>query len=236
MEAVDFEPATDIPAEIGLTAAETEAVAAVMSDVVAFGTTIYSRYSAPSAAAAGYAPFLGVGHMQNVVLNDATWDPSTFEIETYLPTIGQVIEALGFNASVQGLTDFMSEGKKVMVWHGSADALLSENDTVRKWHEVREAAGDAVADDNSRLYVVPGVDHCGGGAGADTFDLLPAMIDWVEKDVAPGTIVASKIDRASGATLFTRPLCEYPAYPRYSGVGDTNDATSFNCVENTPTR
>lgn len=229
MEAVDFNPSTDIPSEIGLTAAETEAVAAVMSDVVAFGETIYSRYSVPGAGGAG----LGVGHMRNLVLNDATWDPSTFDIETYLPTIREAIEALGSNASAQGLADFMGEGKKVMVWHGTADALLSENDTVRKWNDVREAAGDSVADDNSRLYLAPGVAHCGGGAGADNFDLLPAMIDWVEGDHAPGTIIASKIDQATGAARFTRPLCEYPTYPQYSGVGDTNNAANFKCVENT---
>lgn len=232
MEAVDFDPATDIPAEIGLTEAEAEAVAAVMTDVVAFGETVYSRYSAPAAAAAGYAPFLGIGHMQNVILNDATWDPSAFDVETYLPTIERVVGDLGFNASARGLANFMDDGKKVMIWHGTADALLSENDTVRNWNEVRKAAGDPVADDNSRLYMAPGVDHCGGGAGADTFDLLPAMIDWVERDLAPETIIASKIDRASGATLFTRPLCEYPTYPRYSGAGNANDAANFKCVEN----
>ncbi len=231
MEAVDFNPSTDIPAEIGLTAAETEAVAAVMSDVVAFGETIYSRYSVPGA---GDRYGLGVGHMRNLVLNDPTWDPSTFDIQTYLPTIQEAIGTLGSNASAQGLADFMDEGKKVMVWHGTADPLLSENDTVREWYEVREAAGDSVADDNSRLYLAPGVAHCRGGEGADNFDLLPAMIDWVEGDLAPGTVIASKLDPATGAALFTRPLCEYPTYPRYSGVGDTNDAASFDCVESTP--
>lgn len=231
VEAVDFDPTTDIPAEIELTKAESEAVTAVMNDVTAFGETVYSRYSVPGAGGAD----LGVGHMRNLVLNDATWDPASFDVETYLPTIHQVVDLeFGFSPSAEGLADFLREGNKVMLWHGTQDPLLSENDTLRKWDEVRHLAGAGVADANSRVYLAPGVEHCGGGPGADTFDLLPKLMSWVESDVVPGNVVASKVDRATGARLFTRPLCEYPTYPRYSGRGDPDVARNFGCVRNAP--
>jgi feruloyl esterase len=95
---------------------------------------------------------------------------------------------------------------------------------------VTAAAGEPLAESASRFYVAPGVNHCVGGDGADTIDTLGAMVDWVEHGHAPETLTASKIDRTRGQTLFTRPLCRYPAYPRYRGKGDPDAADSFACV------
>lgn len=73
--------------------------------------------------------------------------------------------------------------------------------------------------------------HCAGGAGADTVDLLSALERWVEEGTPPSAqgLVSSKLDMA-GAVLFQRPLCKYPAYPRYNGSGDANDAASYTCT------
>ena len=78
----------------------------------------------------------------------------------------------------------------------------------------------------SRLFLVPGMGHCGGGPAAlDDFDLLTALVDWVEKENAPQAI------RATGRALpgRSRPLCAYPQHAHYKGTGDVEDATSFGC-------
>ena len=70
--------------------------------------------------------------------------------------------------------------------------------------------------------------HCSGGAGPDTVDLISPVGSWVEQGIAPDQIIASKV--VNGVTTFTRPLCPYPALPRYSRVGDPTQASSFKCV------
>jgi feruloyl esterase len=115
----------------------------------------------------------------------------------------------------------------VIVWHGAEDALMSHHDTIRSYREMSRTAGGGAA--NARLYIPPGVNHCGGGPGADAFDLLGALTEWVEQGKAPRTLRAAKLD-AAGTVLFTRPLCEYPKYPRYQGAGEPTDAASFLCV------
>jgi feruloyl esterase len=80
-----------------------------------------------------------------------------------------------------------------------------------------------------RLFLAPGVAHCGGGAGADTFDPVIPVEQWVDQGIAPDQIIVSKVV-TGGVTTFTRPLCPYPASPRYSGVGNPTQASSFKCV------
>lgn len=123
--------------------------------------------------------------MRYIVLNNATWDPVTFIVNSYLPTITSIVEEkYHFNAETNGLSQFLKNGKKVMIWHGSDDSLVSHKDTIRTWREVTDAAG-ASATDNSRLYIASGVNHCIGGSGADIFDLLTPMMSWVEKGTQP---------------------------------------------------
>jgi Tannase and feruloyl esterase len=80
--------------------------------------------------------------------------------------------------------------------------------------------------DWSRLFLVPGMGHCSGGTSTvDSFDMLSAIVDWVENEKAPDQIIAK--NRA--APVRTRPLCPYPAYAQYNGSGDPQDAKSFSC-------
>ena len=98
---------------------------------------------------------------------------------------------------------------------------------------VAKSVGAADASASTRLYVAPGVNHCGGGVGADKTDLLTALDQWVTKDIAPDTLTAEKLD-ANGAVIRTLPLCRYPQYPKYTGPA--NDAaaaklaTSYTCT------
>jgi hypothetical protein len=229
-QACSFDPTVDVPAAVGLTAGEAAAVKSLMTDLaLSNGTTVYSGFGIGNMAQWGPAyASLGVGHMRNIVLNDATWSPATFDVDSYYPIISNVIDGTyGFSASTAGLAQFLNEGKKVLVWHGSDDALLSHKDTLRTWQEITSAAGTA-ASNNSKVYIASGVNHCGGGPGADTFDMLTPMMNWVEKGTAPGDIPASKM--SAGVTQFTRPMCEHPKFPKYNGSGNVNDAANYTCA------
>ena len=79
-----------------------------------------------------------------------------------------------------------------------------------------------------RLFMVPGMGHCAGGPGPDRFDALTALENWVERDIAPESIIASKI--VDGEVVRTRPLCVYPEVANYNGSGSTDEAANFRCV------
>ena len=81
--------------------------------------------------------------------------------------------------------------------------------------------------DFARLFMVPGMAHCSGGVGPDQNDAVTAVIDWVEKGVAPDSLVAKKI--VNGQVTRSRPLCPYPQVARYRGQGSTDDAANFEC-------
>jgi feruloyl esterase len=172
----------------------------------------------------GYGGF-GAGHVGWIVYRDPDYDPTTWNLNNDWPDVVEVCEgAYGFNADTDSLVHYLSMGKKLIVWHGTDDTLLSHYDTVRTMNELADAAGNFGK--NMKFYTVPGVGHCGGGVGASTFDMISALTDWVEKGKAPKNLIASKV--SGGSVLFTRPLCEYPRYPRYIR-GNPNDANSFEC-------
>jgi hypothetical protein len=143
-------------------------------------------------------------------------------------------------AAMSGLNDatnpnlhaFLGAGGKLMLWHGGNDAALSVRATTDYYQKVVAAVGGhANADQFLRYYVAPGVNHCAGGPGADSSDLLSALDAWVTEGHAPRTLKAIRLDASTGATLLSRPLCVYPAYPRYKGTGDVNSAKNFSCTE-----
>ena len=136
------------------------------------------------------------------------------------------------DATRTDIRPFQNSGGKLLLWHGGNDSALSSNATIEYYNNVKTTIGAANADSFVRLYIAPGVDHCAGGPGADSSDLLSALDAWVDKGSAPATLVAEKKD-AAGATLFSRPLCVYPKYPRYTGpANDANAAkmaSSYTC-------
>jgi tannase/feruloyl esterase len=82
-------------------------------------------------------------------------------------------------------------------------------------------------DEFFRLFMVPGMTHCAGGNGPDQFDAVSAIVDWVEKGVAPDALLAAKI--VDGRPVRTRPLCPYPKVAKYAGRGSIDDAANFSC-------
>jgi hypothetical protein len=125
------------------------------------------------------------------------------------------------------LNTFSSHGGKLLFYHGASDPWFSALDTVDYYDRMTRANGGASAVTGwSRLFLVPGMGHCGGGpATLDTFDMLSAIVGWVEKEDAPESI------RATGRTWpgRSRPLCPYPSHAHYEGTGDVEDAASFEC-------
>lgn len=230
-EACKFDPEVDAPAA-GLTSSQAASVKALMTDLkLKDGTTIYSGlgFGDMSPWARAYAMF-GTGHMRNIILSDPNWSPAGFDVDASFPAISGVMRTkYGFNPEPEGIVSFLQSGKKMIVWHGSDDSLISHRDTIRVFQGILKTAGPKGAE-NSRLYIASGVNHCGGGPGADDFDLLTPLMKWVEKGQAPSLVVASKFDRPGGKLLFTRPVCTYPSFPRYKGTGDMNDAASFACA------
>jgi feruloyl esterase len=135
-----------------------------------------------------------------------------------------------------------AKGGKLIVVHGAADPVFSVADTVN-WYEALTAHYKKHTTDLARLFIVPGMSHSSGGPACDQFDLVDALIKWVEYGIAPDAITAKA--RGKGAVTpaavntevpsswsagRTRPLCAYPGVPKYKESGDIEAASSFSCI------
>jgi len=140
---------------------------------------------------------------------------------------GNESQALTDTFGWTNLSTFANRGGKMIFFHGMSDPTFSALDTVDYYNRLADANGGADAVRRwSRLFLVPGMGHCGGGSlTTDSFDLLTALVNWVERGAAPDAVVAAR----PGEPRLTRPLCPYPQYAHYSGRGDPNDASSFAC-------
>ncbi len=126
------------------------------------------------------------------------------------------------------LSSFTQHGGKLIFYHGMSDPWFSPLETVRYYEQMSKDTSGGSATAWSRLYLVPGMGHCqGGSATLDRFDMLSAIVDWVEKDKAPDRVIATGAAFAGRS----RPLCAYPQHAEYSGKGDPNDAANFTCKE-----
>lgn len=154
-----------------------------------------------------------------------------------------------FNADDPNLKPFAAHGGKLIVYHGWSDAALPPQGVVNYFNSVQAALGSSKTADFMRLYMVPGMQHCAGGPGANSFgqygplsdpqhDVRAALEQWVEKGVPPDKIIATKFvndsDHSQGVKM-TRPLCPYPLSARYKGStsksGKLAEPANFDCVE-----
>jgi hypothetical protein len=124
------------------------------------------------------------------------------------------------------LSTFSGTGGKLLFFHGDSDPWFSPLDTLDYYKSLAAANGgaDKVAQ-WSRFFFVPGMQHCGGGPALDRFDMLSAVVDWVEKGEAPESVIAT----GKAFPGRSRPLCAYPKHAQYTGSGDTQDARNFRC-------
>ncbi len=130
------------------------------------------------------------------------------------------------------LSDFARRGNKLLLWHGWSDQHITPQGTLEYYDAMRQAMGDVTVDRFARLYLLPGVAHCGGGEGPDTVDLLTPLMAWVEGGTPAGEVIASKI--VNGSVTRTRPVFPFPTVARYVGSGSIDDAANFTAY--TPRR
>jgi feruloyl esterase len=191
---------------------------------------------------------LGGGYLKYFVLQDANADPLVFDFATDMPKVDKdekdIAALQTFDAN---LKPFRDRGGKLILYHGWGDDAISPLNTINYFKTVvdkttggpKAASATAPEDatfqqaarktgDFMRLFMVPGMNHCGGGPGPNTFDAVTALSNWVEKKQAPDMLLGSHM--TNGVADLTRPLCPYPQAAQYSGQGDVKDPTNFKCA------
>jgi hypothetical protein len=175
--------------------------------------------------AGGPRPFgVATSYMADLVFKDPKWDFRTFDYDK------DVQRSLGAGAAVldvppNGLGSFLSDGRKLLLSHGWADGLIPPTSTVNFYTELTARLGKRKTE-GARLFMIPGMGHCGGGDGPFVFDAISTIDQWVETGHAPERIVVSN---PPGASTRTRPLCPHPQEAVYTGSGSTDEEKNFKC-------
>lgn len=156
----------------------------------------------------------------------ANWDYRTFNPERDLPRMSAV--ALRINATIPDLTAVRARGGKIVHYHGWADPGVTARMSVDYYEAAKKTMGEKETMDFYRFFPVPGMFHCGGGPGCGNADWLSAVVNWVEKGVAPDMIVGAHVE--GGQTTRTRPICAYPMVAKYKGSGSIDEAANFVCA------
>jgi len=184
--------------------------------------------------------------MVNEIPAPGVWDFSTFNFDSDMAA-ADAKEERTFNATDPELHSFRHHNRhgKIIMWHGWEDPAISALSSVDYYREVVRENPDAR--DFVRLFMAPGMLHCGGGPGPNSFgqslaqakplsnapehDILSALERWVEHGVPPKRVVAVKYvnDQPAQGVLRTRPLCAYPKVAVYKGTGSTDDEANFAC-------
>jgi Tannase and feruloyl esterase len=180
----------------------------------------------------------GVGHMvarrgrapgdylQFALFHDPSWDYRTFDFDSDVARADRLDD--GIVAAVKSdLQDFFRRHGKLLQYHGWSDESVSPRDSINYHARVQAHSGHGTLEDSYRLFMVPGMGHCAGGDGPNSFDPIGEMETWVERGKAPDRMVASRW--SGGKVDRTRPLCPYPRVATYKGTGSTDDADSFAC-------
>jgi feruloyl esterase len=162
-----------------------------------------------------------------VVFKDPKWDWKTFNFDSDVER-GDLPENLVMNATDPNMKAFFSHGGKLLLYHGWSDPNVPTLNTIKYYKNVVDTMGGAAnASKSVRLFLEPGMGHCGGGEGPNAFDKVGTLEQWVEKGVAPEKMIASH--STNGKADRTRPLCPYPQVAKYKGTGSIDDAANFVC-------
>lgn len=177
----------------------------------------------PSGSINFVMPFLRYLDYFNGSNATASFGDLKFTIDAFLKTVPT---SKYLAATDPDLHPFERRGGKLLLWHGLEDQHISPRSTIEYYTAMKSVMGSERVDEFARLYLFPGVAHCGGGDGPNTFDILTPLMSWTETGAKPGRIVASIVD-STGQTTRTRPVFPYPAIARYTGSGSTDDAANF---------
>jgi feruloyl esterase len=183
-------------------------------------------------------------YFRYMVLDNPTWTSLSGNLDAAVRAADEKT-AHALNATDPDLSRFAARGGKLILYHGWNDPAIAPLNTINYYEAVRSAMGPQKADSFVQLYMAPGMQHCTGGPGPNSFGQLgtvtargdkhgiyDALEHWVEQGTAPGQIVATKYldDNQSKTVKTTRPLCPYPEIAHYNGTGDTADAANFTCA------
>jgi feruloyl esterase len=224
-----------------LTPAEVAAMQALYTGpLYSSGAPVYPGWPRGAEISLGMAGSEGVAALtsstfKNMVYEDPSWDLHSINYDRDVKLADQKIGAVMNDGSTQ-LDELRRAGGKLILWHGWSDPLISALHTVEYYeklahHFAPEAGGPAAVaklSDFARLFLAPGVLHCGGGPGPGSFDAVSALDAWVEHGQAPDSLMATHLT-AAGKPDRTRPLCPYPQKAVYDGKGNADDAASFRC-------
>lgn len=188
--------------------------------------------------------FFGSQFFTNMVYEKTDWDYRTFNF-LEAGKLAESKTAATLNAIDPNLKAFRARGGKLILYHGWSDPGIPALNTIDYFQSVQQRLGFGESNSFMRLFMVPGMSHCGGGPGPNIFgqaglapsddpqhDLYRALEQWVERGVAPESVIATKYnnDRRAQGVKMTRPLCAYPKIAKYKGSGDQNDAANFVCA------
>ena len=189
------------------------------------------------------------GYFRNLVYSKANWELKSFELDRDLKAAEEKTGS-ALNAVNPDLRAFRARGGKLILYHGWNDAAISPLATIDYYNSVVESVGQQETSSFVRLFLVPGMQHCGGGPGPANFgqsgpvfdpalddaahNITAALEQWVEKGTAPEQVIARGVVGGNGAAKsgvpFAEPICAYPKSAEYTGSGDRKDAASYACV------
>ena len=172
-----------------------------------------------------------IGYFKYMAFLNPNWDWKTFSFADP-KNFALLVEASNrlaplLNSTEPDLTAFQRLGGKLVMYHGWVDQNISPRNSIRYYESIEEVMGGDETRDFARLFLAPGMGHCGGGPGPNTLDGLAAVEAWVEQKQAPQQIIASHA--TNGQTDRTRPLCPYPQVAQYKGSGSVDEAANFVC-------
>ena len=221
-----------------LTSAQVESAKALTSPFrdEATGTLLLEPHLRPGAElqwgnlGGAQPPANSLDRVRNFHLKDPAWQfrltNIAADVERAVRMDNGLLASNDFN-----LKPFFARGGKLLMWHGWADSQVPPDHSVAFFNHVVRTVGPE-AERSLGLFMLPGVGHCNGGEGPDTFDRMLALSEWVEQGRKPARMLASR--SRDGVVDRTRPLCSFPQVARFSGQGNVNDAANFSCVDPTP--
>jgi len=187
------------------------------------GVEISDEHQAPELPSLHYG--FGMGIMKYFIYNDPDWAYVDYDINHLRSDAERVEQTL--NAADPDMSAFRDRGGKLLMYTGWSDPAITALGTIDYYEHVLEH--DASAIEDVRLIMMPGVDHCFGGAGPDWVNYLDEINKWVETGDAPEQMTAYWLNDQFQPDD-SRPVCVYPKHVKYNGTGDTRDASSFSCV------
>lgn len=201
----------------------------------------WAQWITPPAQGHALGYLFSTQFFSQMVFENAGWDFHTFDVERDYQAATQKLGTV-LNATDADLKRFHDHGGKLILYHGWSDAAIPPQNTVDYFESVAKRMGARNVENFVRLFMVPGMQHCGGGPGPNVITAPPdpqhdvglAMERWVEEDKAPEQIIASKFktgDNPASGVDRARPLCAYPLVAKWNGRGSTGDAANFTCVK-----